>query len=126
MAFELRPTVLDDVGLAPAVRRLADDLTRRYGVAVELTFDGLGEDRRLSPEIETVVYRVAQEALTNVARHAQAATASVEISVTTGSTRVSVRDDGVGFHVGDGPARSLGLAGMAERASDCPRAGSSR
>lgn len=116
LAFELRPTVLDDVGLVAAVHRLAEDLTRRFGVGVDLRLDGLDDDRRLPPEVETVVYRVVQEALTNVARHAGATTASVHIGVGAGSLRAVIADDGVGFVVGDAH-RSLGLAGMSERAS---------
>lgn len=116
LAFELRPTVLDDVGLAAAVRRLADDLTRRYGVSVDVQLDGLNDDRRLPPELETVVYRIVQEALTNVARHAQATTASLRIRVEPKRLQVVITDDGLGFVVPD-EARSLGLAGMVERAS---------
>ena len=117
LAFELRPTVLDDVGLVAAVRRLAGDLTKRHGVPVDLVLDGLDDDSRLPSELETVVYRVVQEALTNVARHAQASRAVVEIAVGGHGAQVRVVDDGVGFEVGDGPLRSLGLAGMVERAS---------
>lgn len=116
LAFELRPTVLDDVGLAAAVHRLADDLTRRFGVGVELHLDGLDDDRRLPPEVETVVYRVVQEALTNVARHAEATTASVHLVADRGSLRAVISDDGVGFDVPEA-RRSLGLSGMSERAS---------
>lgn len=116
LAFELRPTVLDDVGLAAAVHRLAGDLTRRFGVDVELRLDGVDDDRRLRPEVETVVYRVVQEALTNVARHAGATTASVHISAGTAALRAVISDDGVGFVVGEA-RRSLGLVGMSERAS---------
>jgi len=117
LAFELRPTVLDDVGLVAAVRRLARDLSDRSGVQVDLVLDGLDDDTRLPPEVETVVYRVVQEALTNAARHAQASRAAVEIAVGGQGARARIVDDGVGFDVGDGPLRSLGLAGMRERAS---------
>ena len=117
LAFELRPTVLDDVGLVAAVRRLAGDLTKRHGVPVDLVLDGLDDDTRLPPETETVVYRVVQEALTNVSRHAQASRSAVEIAVGGHGAQVRIVDDGVGFDVGDGPLRSLGLAGMRERAS---------
>lgn len=117
LAFELRPTVLDDVGLVAAVRRLSDDLTRRLGVRVELALDGLDDDRRLPPEVETVVYRVVQEALTNVARHARASLATVTITADGEGMRASIVDDGIGFGLDDSVLRSLGLAGMAERAS---------
>jgi signal transduction histidine kinase len=117
LAFDLRPTVLDDVGLVAAVRRLGADLTERYGVPVDVDLDGLDDDTRLRPELETVVYRVVQEALTNVARHAEASRAAVELAVDGEVARVTVADDGVGFDVDDTTLRSLGLAGMRERAS---------
>lgn len=116
LAFELRPTVLDDVGLIAAVHRLAGDLSERIGVSVDLAVNGVDDETRLRPEIETVVYRIVQESLTNVARHAKATRASVEISVSGDTARATVADDGVGFEVGDSAFRSLGLAGMNERA----------
>ncbi len=116
LAFELRPTVLDDVGLVAAVRRLAGDVAERVGVQVDVTFGGLDDDARLPPDLETVVYRVVQEALTNVARHAHATRATVQIAVEGGGARATIVDDGVGFVVGDGVLRSLGLGGMRERA----------
>jgi len=117
LAFELRPTVLDDVGLVAAVHRLADDLTRRFDVPVEVELDGLDDESRLPADVETVVYRVVQEALTNVARHAEASVATVAITADAAGMRAAITDDGGGFEVADGPLRSLGLAGMQERAS---------
>jgi signal transduction histidine kinase len=117
LAFDLRPTVLDDVGLVAALRRLAKDLSERSEVPVDLAVDGLDDESRLQPAIETVVYRVVQESLTNVARHAEASHASVEITVNSRGVRATIVDDGVGFEVGPGPLRSLGVAGMHERAS---------
>jgi signal transduction histidine kinase len=117
LAFDLRPTVLDDVGLVAALRRLARAHTEHDGVPVEVTLVGLDDDTRLPPEIETVVYRVVQEALTNVARHAAASRADVELAVSGHRVRATVADDGVGFTVDDGRLASLGLAGMRERAS---------
>ncbi|MGQ0831619.1 MAG: GAF domain-containing sensor histidine kinase [Microthrixaceae bacterium] len=116
LAFELRPTVLDDVGLVAAVQRLAGDLAARFDVRVDVVLGELDDDTRLPPEVETVVYRVVQESLTNVARHARAKRATVEIAVDGEVVRATIVDDGVGFDVGDGPLRSLGLAGMRERA----------
>jgi signal transduction histidine kinase len=116
LAFDLRPTVLDDVGLVAAVRRLASDLAERSRVTVDVVLRGLDDDTRLPPEVETVVYRVVQESLTNVARHARATRATVEIAVGTEGARATIVDDGVGFEIGDGHLRSLGLAGMRERA----------
>ncbi len=117
LAFDLRPTVLDDVGLLAAVSRLADDLTRRSGTRVQLALADLDDESRLPAEVETVVYRVVQEALTNTARHAEASLATVAIEVDARAVRATVTDDGIGFSVGDGSPRSLGLAGMVERAA---------
>ena len=117
LAFDLRPTVLDDVGLVAALRRLTADLAARHGLAVPLTLDGLDDDGRFPAELETVVYRVVQEALTNVVRHAEATRADVSITVVDGCLRAVVTDDGVGFDPAAPAHRSLGLLGMAERTS---------
>lgn len=111
--------MLDDIGLVAAIRRLTSDLTKHHGVDVDIdvVLDGLHDDTRFVAEIETVVYRVVQEALTNVARHAAASHATVLLAADSARVRAEVVDDGSGF---DPPARrptSLGLAGMAERAS---------
>ena len=116
LAFDLRPTVLDDVGLLPALEHLAQDMTSRGDATVALAAHGFAADR-LPPDIETVVYRVVQEALTNITRHAEAATASITVVVADGRVRVLVEDDGVGFETDAAPTRGhLGLKGMAERA----------
>jgi two-component system, NarL family, sensor histidine kinase DevS len=117
LAYELRPTVLDDVGLVAAVRRLAAELAERHGVKVHVALDGLHDDSRFASELETVVYRVVQEALTNVARHAAASHATVSIGATEGRLRALVVDDGVGFAPARERPTSLGLAGMVERAT---------
>jgi signal transduction histidine kinase len=117
LAFELRPTVLDDIGLGAALHRLTGHLNDRFGVPVELALDGVDDGTRLPAEVETVVYRVVQEGLTNVARHAQATRAAVEVTVDDHGVVARIADDGVGFDVGDGAWQSLGLAGMDERAS---------
>ena len=116
LAFDLRPTVLDDVGLLPALERLAQDMTTRGTTTVALAAHGFA-DARLPPEIETVIYRVVQEALTNVTRHAGAATASITVIVAEGRVRALVEDDGSGFETCAVSTRGrLGLKGMAERA----------
>ena len=118
LAFELRPTVLDDIGLVPALQRLRTDLSARVGLTVELDTAALGPDERLPPDVETVIYRVVQESLTNVVRHANTRTASVTLSIRTGSLRVFIEDDGVGFEPGEISLRPhLGIQGMSERAA---------
>src|SRR3546814_12164936 len=116
LAFDLRPTVLDDVGLAAALQRLTDDVASRSGLSVELDTAALAPDERLAPEVETVIYRVVQEALTNVVRHASATTASVALAGRHGTIRVFVEDDGPGFDPQPAPTRPpLGIEGMLER-----------
>jgi signal transduction histidine kinase len=114
----LRPPLLDDLGLLAALQRLCDDVERRAGVAVSLRVHG--PVPRLAPPVELTVYRIAQEALSNVDRHAGAST--VEVRLWTGDDRLELRviDDGEGFDAGPGGATSkgtLGLAGMSERAA---------
>jgi signal transduction histidine kinase len=117
LAFDLRPTVLDDIGLAPALQRLGEDVAERTGLVVEVAVHSGDGDARFAEEFETVVYRVVQEALTNVVRHAHATSASVTVTLADGRLRALVEDDGVGFDP-DAPrtGRHLGFAGMSERA----------
>ena len=116
LAFDLRPTVLDDIGLVPALQRLTEDLART-GQTVELDTAALHPEERLPAEIETVIYRVVQEALTNVVRHADASTASVTVSARDERIRVFIEDDGVGFDPGHRPEQPhLGIEGMLQRA----------
>lgn len=116
LAFDLRPTVLDDLGLMAALRRLIAEVGARGAPTVDLAVHGLDDDTRLAPEVETVVYRVVQEALTNVVRHAAASSASVVVARDGGSLRTVVEDDGHGFDLGTTRRPSLGLGGMTERA----------
>lgn len=117
LAFDLRPTVLDDLGLVAAARRLVEEVGAKGRPAVDLAVHGLDDDSRLAPEVETVVYRVVQEALTNVVRHAAASSASVVIARDGGRLRAVVEDDGDGFDLGAAHRPSLGLGGMSERAA---------
>ena len=116
LARALRPAVLDDLGLAPAIASLVQDLREHTEIAAEFQADGF--DERLSPQTEVVLYRLAQEALTNVARHAQAHRVLVCLARDGQLVRLSVEDDGVGF---DAASRwtsgGLGLFGMQERLS---------
>lgn len=115
ISADLRPLVLDDLGLAAGVDWLAQNFTNRTGVACELTL-GHGFDDLPDPHA-TTIFRVLQEALTNVAKHARASRAEVELSMERGSMRLVVRDDGRGF-ASDAPRSpsSYGLLGMRERA----------
>jgi two-component system, NarL family, sensor histidine kinase DevS len=115
MAYALRPAVLDDVGLLPALERLLIEVSGASLPVELLGRDALGA-QRLDPNVETVVYRVVQEALTNVVRHAHATRATVALSRAGARLRAVVTDDGVGFSTTEEALRSVGLAGMSERA----------
>ena len=112
---ELRARPLDDLGLALAVRHLADSYAARCDFALELTIeDDLGE---YAPEVQQCVYRIAQEALTNIAEHAQAQHAQLILKRERDHLRLIIRDDGCGFDVTLGAAdQQYGLLGMRERA----------
>jgi signal transduction histidine kinase len=113
LAVELRPAALDDFGLVPAIERLCDLIGERSDVSVDVRSE-LG-DERLTAEAETVLYRIAQEALTNVLKHADARTVRVSLIRSGSGVTLAVQDDGTGFDpeaVRDG---GVGLLGMRER-----------
>jgi signal transduction histidine kinase len=116
LALQLRPSVLDDLGLAAAIERYVADCRRHAGLEIDLAMRGL--ERRLPPEVETALYRIIQESLTNVLRHAHAQTASVIVERRDGAVRAIVEDDGCGFDPATAGRREqrLGLYGMRERA----------
>ncbi|HET6344047.1 MAG TPA: ATP-binding protein [Myxococcota bacterium] len=118
LARGLRPSVLDDLGFAPAVERLVQDGRRAHGIPIDLhlRFDTAA---RMDAEVETALYRILQEALTNAVRHSQATHIEVLIERDTSHVRAVVEDNGCGFDVPTPPAPQggLGLLGMQERAS---------
>jgi signal transduction histidine kinase len=115
LSVELRPSVLDDLGLEAALSRYVQDYQTRYPLEVDLVVIGLEE--RLPPAVETAVYRIIQESLTNIARHAQAETASILVEQRNGRLRAIIEDDGVGFTQQTVAQNGrLGLYGMRERA----------
>jgi signal transduction histidine kinase len=118
-ALELWPTILDELGLPAAVRWLAARQKRWSGLEFRLDLDEVGA---LPQEVEAAGFRIVQEALTNVARHAKARSVVIRLRRSRGWLELAVRDDGHGFNVTDARKRadagaSLGLAGMEERAS---------
>lgn len=116
LSMELRPSVLDDLGLDAALERYVQDYNQRYPVQADLLVRGLG-GKRLPPPVETAVYRIVQESLTNIARHAQAKNASVLLEKRNGRIRVIIEDDGIGFELQQAAKNErLGLYGMKERA----------
>jgi signal transduction histidine kinase len=120
LSLDLRPSLLDDLGLVPALRWYVDRQAQRAGFTIVFTADSL--EARLSPELEIACFRLAQEALTNVARHARAKRVLVELHKRDTELELTIRDDGVGFDVQSALERalrgaSLGLLGMDERVS---------
>ena len=113
LAVELRPKALDDFGLVPALERLVQTFSEATGISVDLEA-GLGEDR-LPAELETTLYRITQEALTNVVKHAEAQSVSVLLVRREGSVTTVIEDDGRGFDPTSTREDGLGLLGMRER-----------
>lgn len=115
LAVALRPTVLDDLGLVPAVEMLARNFEKRHRIQVRLNFLGL-LDRRLDLCLETCVYRIIQEALTNIARHAQATEVTIFLEGREETLRGGVEDNGLGFEPENiDQAKHMGIYGMRER-----------
>jgi len=120
LSIDLRPSALDDLGLLPALRWYIKEYQQKCDIEVEFSASGLKD--RLPAEMETAIYRIVQESLTNTAKHAHARKVWVTVAGDGVQVRVHTRDDGTGF---DAPAvlktpwqdRGLGLAGMLERAS---------
>jgi signal transduction histidine kinase len=115
----LRPSVLDDLGLVPALRGLVQQFDKQPGLAVRLNVQG--HSQRLQPEIETILFRISQEALTNAARHAQAENVEVVLTFEANSIVLQVVDDGRGFDpdsvLRTDHKRHWGLLGIEERVS---------
>jgi PAS domain S-box-containing protein len=121
LAWGLRPSVLDDLGLTAALERYAADFGRTRGIAVELEVAGL-EGGRMPAAVETALYRIMQEALSNVARHAEAHRVRVRVQRGAAAVTMVVEDDGRGFDLLQPPApptaaRGLGIHTMRERAA---------
>ena len=117
LIYELRPTLLDDLGLVAAIRWLVDNLG---AAGVTVGFKTTGQVRRLSATLETTLFRVIQEAVNNIARYAHAGNADIMVNFRKRVIRVRIKDDGVGFNVDEAISsrdrpRGLGLLGMKER-----------
>ncbi len=119
LIFDLRPTILDDLGLVPAVRWYA--MNKMEPVGVEMSFEVQGLERRLAPDLETAMFRIVQEALTNVMKHAGADRVEITIKANEEVVIAQVRDNGRGFdprrvtHEIGADRRGVGLFGMEER-----------
>jgi signal transduction histidine kinase len=117
LSLDLRPPLLDELGLMPALRAYLEAQAERSGLDIEIRGDAASDG--LPPELEIAAFRVVQEAVTNVIRHAQAGRVKVDVSRADGSLLVAVQDDGRGYDVratlDAGAGRALGLLGMQER-----------
>jgi two-component system sensor histidine kinase UhpB len=118
LALNLRPSLLDDLGLQPTLKWYLNRFSQHLGIEVTMVFTGL--DQRLSNEVEITLYRVVQEALTNVARHAQAGAVHLRLEGKAKAVVVDIQDDGRGFNVEGAQAQavsngSLGLFGIRDR-----------
>jgi signal transduction histidine kinase len=117
---ELRPAALDELGLGPALEALSDRARITHGLEVSTTIEfdrgaGTGE-ARLDPDVETAIYRIVQESLTNAAKHARADRVEVVVVQREGDVEIAIRDDGRGFDVA-APTEGFGLTGIRERIS---------
>jgi signal transduction histidine kinase len=118
LSYLLHPAALDEFGLASAIDSYMKSFGRRHEILTDLSYDGM--ESRLAPETEAAAYRIVQEALNNVAKHAKATECRVHISRTPDLLRIVIEDNGSGFDpaaVRSAERRSLGLIGMRERAS---------
>ncbi len=113
IAQELRPPVLDDLGLPAALEGLAAQYRQRFGLLVHVQVRG--QRQRLAPEVELALYRIAQEALTNVAKHAETDRASVELEFEPSRVTLRISDAGKGFQLSEALGNGLGLFSMRER-----------
>jgi signal transduction histidine kinase len=116
MAVDLRPAALDDLGLVPALHSYSDKYSNSWPISV--TFSAEGLKKRLPPNVELVLYRIVQEALTNVAKHSGAGSVEVRLRRRSNTVTVTVADDGRGFDLRDvtrTEGAGLGLFGMRER-----------
>ena len=120
MAWELRPMALDDLGLRRAVIQYLEEWAERSRLQIDMEIGGL-DNRRLPQAVETALFRVLQEAVTNVVKHSGASRVSVVLEATHGGVWLTVEDDGRGFDIdsgtdgGDLRVRQLGLLGVRER-----------
>jgi signal transduction histidine kinase len=109
---ELRPRILDDLGLCAAVEWLVQRSAERTGLSIKLRIDG--QDKMISDEVKSATFRILQEALTNVARHAQAQTVHTLLSISEDQLELTIRDDGIGLQ--QKRKGGMGMIGMRERA----------
>lgn len=120
MIFDLRPSFLDDLGLVSALRWAGE--SRLEPLGIDVLVEVVGDERRLNPEVETTLFRIGQEAISNIAKHAETSSVKITLEFAAKLFRLQLEDNGIGFEPGavpvsGGAARGLGLLGMRERAA---------
>ena len=120
LSMDLRPTMLDDVGLIPTLRWYIQNFSNRLNI--QYSFQAVGFQAKLPPQIETALYRIIQEALNNVAKHSGANRVEVHLERKDSLISASITDNGKGFDLGkalnpESPERGFGIIGMRERVS---------
>lgn len=119
MAYRLHPSILDDLGLSAAIRSLIDEFSKRHGI--EFSFRERRFPQRIPTTVASCLYRIAQESLTNIAKHSESARGAVRLAGARDAIRLSIRDFGVGFDVEEARnhRKSLGILSMEERVRLC-------
>ncbi|MFC2018152.1 sensor histidine kinase [Chloroflexota bacterium] len=112
----LRPAILSDLGLVPALEWLLDNNARRHEISPQLILHNVDEEDRFPPEIEDTLFRIAQESINNTIKHAQATSLELSLSREDGNVLLHVTDNGVGFQTASRDKKKYGLPGMRERA----------
>ncbi len=115
VSSRLRPAILDDLGIVPAVEWLLDNLPKRFGLVTHLSLQGMHEEERFSPDIELALFRVSQESINNIMKHARATSVQVFLSKETNVIVLEVRDDGIGFSPAARGNTGFGLSQMRQR-----------
>jgi len=118
LALELRPTMLQDLGLVPTIRWYVNTLTKRRGITIQLKTHNA--DGRFSEDIETALYRIIQEALTNISRHSEASHVHLNLSCQDSNISATIEDNGIGFEVDQiltfaSEGKGVGLVAIQER-----------
>jgi signal transduction histidine kinase len=115
VSSRLRPAILDDLGIVPAVEWLLENLPKRFGLETHLSLLGLNEEERFTPDVELALFRVSQESVNNAVKHAKATSVDVLLSKDVNSVVLKVRDNGVGFSPASQGNSGIGLSQMRER-----------
>jgi signal transduction histidine kinase len=115
VSSRLRPAILDDLGIIPAVEWLLENMPKRFGLATHFSLRNVNDEERFKPDIELALFRVGQESVNNAVKHAKATSVEVLLSKEVNTVVLSVRDDGIGFAPAAQGNSGLGLAQMRER-----------